>query len=125
MFGFSKQFFEKYKEMFGTELKGQSYMFGVIFNRSDENILKVFDKLGSDSSSGKHCKIDVIDVIPELIDYMKISKCDGNERVYIDYDYAFRELLDDIMQSGELTDDYIDKYNKLLHYKKTYRIKCN
>jgi hypothetical protein len=120
-FSFSEEFLTKYKEMFETDLDGGGFF--ECYDRSDEKILEVFDILGVEKSSGKHCKLGVVDIMENLIGYMSIDEYDGKERVYIDYQDAFSQLLDDIMKTGQLTQEHKERYDRMKEYKSTYRIK--
>ena len=120
-FGFSTVFFEKYKEVYGEELERGSCWFAP-YDRTDEKLIKIVEMISCKASSSDHCSIGIVDVDEKLIQYADVDEYDGKERVYINWNDAFRQLLDDVITYGSLTDEHKVKYDMLNDMKRNYRI---
>jgi len=86
---------DKYKELFLEELDKD-----VMGCRSNQNLIKVFELLGSDKCSGSPSCIRLsVQWIPkELEEYISIYNYDGQESVSIDYNEAYAVVLHELMK---------------------------
>jgi len=86
---------DKYKELFLEELDKD-----VMGCRSNQNLIKVFELLGSDKCSGSPSCIRLsVQWIPkELEEYISIYNYDGQESVSIDYNEAYAVVLHKLMK---------------------------
>ena len=86
---------DKYKELFLEDLPED-----IMGCRSNQNLIKVFELLGSDKCSGSPSCIRLsVQWIPkEMEEYISIYNYDGQETVSIDYNEAYSVVLHELMK---------------------------
>jgi hypothetical protein len=87
-FVFSKKFIEEYEKLYGIKIHHHNYTL-----RDEPQIIELFNKLGSQISSGKRSELKIIYLPIELKDYYYVDEYDGREDVKIRFDLIYEKLL--------------------------------
>ncbi len=107
-FRFSKEFTEKYNEIYGDHADDLEELV-----RTDNNIINIFNMLGTEKSSKNTSKI-VADYIPkEYEKYVYFDEYDGMETVRINLNAIYKKILEDIMENKIISDKAINEYNRI------------
>lgn len=87
-FVFSDLFINEFEKEFGDKINKHNYNL-----RDDPRAITLFNKLGSETSSGKHSKLKIVYLPNELKEYYYVSEYDGKEDVHVEFDQIYEKLL--------------------------------
>jgi hypothetical protein len=108
-YAYSNEFCKYYNDLTNSYIN--MYDMCEINERMDPNIIYTFKQLGSFKSSSKCANLKLTTIPKGMIDYVKIKEYDGMEKIYIDYNKAYRDLLENIIKDGIITNECMERYN--------------
>ena len=111
---FIKTFYEKYNENLNN-LSSNS-----IILRTDSRVIELFENLDPPLRCADRDTIDITYVPLELVKYASILGYNGRESIRINFDIAYREILDEIMDNRILSGNSISKYIRLQTIEQNY-----
>lgn len=138
VFEYSDEFYKKYKETYKHDLPPSTlYRSGtstplhspemnildqdnIIKFRSDPKIIKIFEMLGHDKSGCILSDLKIVHVPEELFAYIELNTKDGCDNLKINYDKAYRDLLFDIINNNELSENHKNKVNRIKYIQKNF-----
>ena len=111
---FITTFYQKYNENLNN-LTTDS-----IVLRTDIRIIKLFEEIESSLLFSENSSISITYVPTELIKYVNIIGYNGRETIRVNFNLAYREILDDIMDYRILSGISIQKYIRLKKIEQQY-----
>lgn len=87
-FVFSDLFINEFEKEYGDKISKHDASL-----RDDPRIIDLFNKLGSEASSGNHSKLKIIYLPAEIAEYYYVSEYDGVEDVHVSFDELYEKLL--------------------------------
>lgn len=121
IFNYSNEFYKKYKEINGKDFdftNQNNFTF-----RTDKNIIKVFELLGRNKSSGILSDLRIVYIPEELLSYTEIINYDRYENMIINYNKAYSELLFNIMETNDISELYKNKFKRIKYIEENYNNK--
>jgi hypothetical protein len=122
-YGYSDEFCNYYNNLTNSCIA--KFDMSSIEDRMDPNIIYTFKQLGSSKSSSNSANLKVTVVPKGLLNYVKMSEYDGREKISIDYDRAYRDLLETIMKEDNISNETKERYNYLKYVEKNVYSKRN
>ena len=107
-FRFSDKFLDEYHRRHGVQINNCDSM----QTRSDPKIIKLYEEMGPQQSSGFCAWIKIKYVPEEVLRASFIEEYDGMENVFMNYDAIYRILIDDYM-NGVQHDEIVTRYNMI------------
>lgn len=120
IFNYSPDFYKKYKQLYQEE-----FDYGTYTNfkfRTDPKIIKVFELFGKYKNSITS-NLSICYIPEELLDYYQIINQDGYEKIIINYNKAYADILFEIIESNNISELYKDQVKRIKYIEKNFNTK--
>lgn len=114
-YSFSKAFIDEFEKRH-PEKKRSMLLSRISEDRSDPDIVALFEEMGPEKSNGLYANISVVPVKTALAKYVKISEYDGDESIRVDYAAMKADICEKLVtaiEKGEETAGLVASYRGL------------
>lgn len=112
---YSDEFKTLFKEKYGKELNDNDEKM-----RYDKDVIELFEEIGSKKSSHPSASLKITNYPEELINFMKIQVCDYREHICFCKETAYKYLLEEIIESENVSENIKKKYENIEILYKNY-----
>lgn len=124
IFNYSPDFYRKYKQLYQEDFdysKHTEFKF-----RTDPKIIKIFELFGKYKSSSIISDLYISYIPEELLNYHQIINKNGYEKIIINYNKAYVDILFGIIKTDNISELYKNQIKKIKYIKyieKNFNIK--